>query len=206
MILKLKYYFGIRGLGEPARLMFKHAGVAFEDNVVDMASWPQLKGSTPFGQLPVLEVDGKPIAQSFAIYRFLATKLGLSPGDAVDQALTDSIAEYVKEFDGKVHDYFIILLGFMQGDKDAELKDKVLPAIDQYFPVITKWLKASGTGYLTKAGLTWADFFAAEKLGNVVNTFSDVAGKYPEIKAFVDKVYSLPNVKGHIDSRPKTPY
>uniref|UniRef100_A0A0K0FSJ8 glutathione transferase n=1 Tax=Strongyloides venezuelensis TaxID=75913 RepID=A0A0K0FSJ8_STRVS len=206
MVYKLTYFGGVRGYGEPARLMFKHAGVAFEDNLIDMNGWPSIKPTTPFGQVPVLEVDGTPIAQSFAIYRFLAKKLNLAPGSDVDQALADSIAEYVKEFDGKAHDYFVILLGFMQGDKDAEWKNKVLPAVDTYFPVITNWLKNAGNGYLTKAGLSWVDFFAAEKLGNVVNYCNKVAEKYPEIKSYVDRVYSLPAIKDHVASRAKYAY
>ncbi|CEF67662.1 Protein dispatched [Strongyloides ratti] len=205
MVYKLTY-FGVRGYGEPARLMFRHAGVDFDDNVIDHSVWPKIKPTTPFGQVPVLEVEGKQIAQSFAIYRFLGNKFGLCPGNEVDKAMADSIAEYVKEFDNKAHDYFIIILGFMQGDKDAEWKNKVLPAVEQYFPVITNWLKAAGNGYLTKAGLSWVDFFAAEKLGNVVNTCQTVAAKYPEIKAFVDKIYSLPTIKSYVESRSKVPY
>uniref|UniRef100_A0A0N4ZM94 SSD domain-containing protein n=1 Tax=Parastrongyloides trichosuri TaxID=131310 RepID=A0A0N4ZM94_PARTI len=196
-------YFGVRGYGEPARLMLKYAGKDFENNIINHDVWPEIKPTTPFGQVPVLEVDGVQIAQSFAIYQFLGNKFGLNPGSDVDQALTLSIAEYVKEFDNKAHDYFVIQLGFMTGDKDAEWKNKVLPGVEQYFPVITSWLKKSGTGYLTKAGLTWADFYAAEKLGNIVNCCGTVAGKYPEIKAFVEKVYSLPHVKEYVASRPK---
>lgn len=101
MVYKLTY-FGVRGYGEPARLMFRHAGVDFDDNVIDHSVWPKIKPTTPFGQVPVLEVEGKQIAQSFAIYRFLGNKFGLCPGNEVDKAMADSIAEYVKEFDNKV--------------------------------------------------------------------------------------------------------
>lgn len=38
-----------------------------QDNRIDFAEWPAFKPSTPFGQIPVLEVDGKVIAQSGAI-------------------------------------------------------------------------------------------------------------------------------------------
>uniref|UniRef100_A0A0N5CHL1 glutathione transferase n=1 Tax=Strongyloides papillosus TaxID=174720 RepID=A0A0N5CHL1_STREA len=206
MVYKLNYFGGVRGYGEPARLMFKHAGVAFEDNLIDKNDWPSIKSTTPFGQVPVLEVEGTQIAQSFAIYRFLAKRLNLSPGTDVDQALVDSIADYVKEFDAKTHGYVGVLLGFREGDKDAEWKDKVLPAVEQYFPVITNWLKKAGNGYLTKAGLSWVDFYAAEKLGNVVNHCNSVAEKYPEIKSYVDGVYSLPSIKDYVASRTKYLY
>ena len=37
-----------------------------------------LAGKLPFGQLPLLEVEGKVIAQSIAIGRFVANELGRS--------------------------------------------------------------------------------------------------------------------------------
>jgi len=38
-----------------------------QDNRIEFAEWPVFKATTPFGQVPVLEVDGKVIAQSAAI-------------------------------------------------------------------------------------------------------------------------------------------
>uniref|UniRef100_F1LBG7 Glutathione S-transferase 1 n=1 Tax=Ascaris suum TaxID=6253 RepID=F1LBG7_ASCSU len=69
-------YFNIRGLGEGARLIFHQAGVEFEDNRLSREDWPSLKPSTPFGQLPLLEVDGEVLAQSTAIFRYLGRKFG----------------------------------------------------------------------------------------------------------------------------------
>jgi glutathione S-transferase len=69
-------YFDLRALGEPARLILHYAKQPFDDVRITHADWPKLKPSTPFGQVPVLEVDGKPLAQSFAIYRYLARQFG----------------------------------------------------------------------------------------------------------------------------------
>ena len=66
-------YFAIRGRGEPIRLLLVEAGQEFTDERVQFADWPALKPSTPFGQLPVLEVQhegrGFKIAQSITIRR-----------------------------------------------------------------------------------------------------------------------------------------
>uniref|UniRef100_A0A915B2R9 glutathione transferase n=1 Tax=Parascaris univalens TaxID=6257 RepID=A0A915B2R9_PARUN len=61
---------------EAARMMFKLADVPFEDIRIFEDEWVELKPTTPFGQLPVLEFDGHKLAQSFAINRYLARKFG----------------------------------------------------------------------------------------------------------------------------------
>jgi hypothetical protein len=69
------HYFGPGGRAESIRLLLTDAGVAFEDVHV-AGRWPEVKPTTPLGQLPVLEVDGVMYAQSHAILRMLARKFG----------------------------------------------------------------------------------------------------------------------------------
>lgn len=69
-------YFDCRGRAEAIRQLFKLAKVDFEDARIDMDTWANVKDSTPFGQVPVLEVDGKQIAQTNAILRFVGRELG----------------------------------------------------------------------------------------------------------------------------------
>uniref|UniRef100_A0A0K0FQV4 glutathione transferase n=1 Tax=Strongyloides venezuelensis TaxID=75913 RepID=A0A0K0FQV4_STRVS len=199
-------YFGVRGYGEPARLMLKYAGVDFEDKIVDMKDWPKMKPTMPFKQLPVLQFGKTQIAQSFAIYRFLGKQFKLYPLCKVTSSLVDGIGDYIHEFSSKIGTYFLVLSGFKEGDKDDLYKNTVLPAVEEYFPIIASWIQNSNTGFLTKAGLTWVDFFAAEKLGNVVNTDEEIAKKYPEIKEYIDKFYTLPKIKEYVETRPKLLY
>ena len=55
-----------------------------------------------FGKLPVLEYDGKTIAQSRAIARFLGRKYGLAGKTEIEEAEADMIVDYIAETnDGK---------------------------------------------------------------------------------------------------------
>ena len=55
-----------------------------------------------FGKLPVLEYDGKTIAQSRAIARFLARKYELAGKNDIEEAEADMIVDYIAETnDGK---------------------------------------------------------------------------------------------------------
>ena len=72
-------YFPIMGAAERVRLALWLGGIAFDDVRVPHADWAELKGQTPFGQLPVMSIDGGPyIAQSNAMLQYagaLAPKL-----------------------------------------------------------------------------------------------------------------------------------
>jgi len=52
----------------------------------------------PWGNLPVLEVDGKRIAQSAAICRFLGKRLNLCGADEFEAAKCDEIVDAVRDF------------------------------------------------------------------------------------------------------------
>jgi len=64
------------------RLAFKIGGIEFEDKRVDPPEWAAIKPTTPFGQLPVMIVDGcDPIAQSGAMLRMAGKLSKLYPDD-----------------------------------------------------------------------------------------------------------------------------
>ena len=69
-------YFNLKGRAELSRLILAEAGVDYEDCRLERDEWAQLKESSfaPFGQLPVLEVDGVVVAQSNSISRLLARR------------------------------------------------------------------------------------------------------------------------------------
>ncbi|GLG99368.1 Putative glutathione s-transferase [Gryllus bimaculatus] len=70
-------YFNVKALGEPIRYILSHAGEEFQDVRVEVEKWPSQKDDTPFGKMPILEVDGKRTHQSASICRYLGQELGL---------------------------------------------------------------------------------------------------------------------------------
>eukprot|EP01043_Picozoa_sp_COSAG02_P022827 COSAG02_NODE_1198_length_13931_cov_66.449754_2_plen_191_part_00 len=85
------------GKAEPARLAFAVKGVAFEDVLLTGSTWETIKPATPWGQVPVLEVDGEQLAQSGAINSYLARALGLCPADPMGAAKVDEFCDTVEE-------------------------------------------------------------------------------------------------------------
>ena len=98
-------YFDIKGKAEPIRWMFAYANVPFEDQRIKelpyyvsadpKPEWEALKARTPFGTVPVLEVNGKLLGETQTIARYLAKPLGLSGKDDWEFAQADSIVNYL---------------------------------------------------------------------------------------------------------------
>ena len=82
------YYFGGRGLADQVRWMLAYSDVSYTQRVVgtrqrflDLRS----SGQLPFGQLPLLQIDGVEIVQSQAIVRYLARRANLTGKDAREE-------------------------------------------------------------------------------------------------------------------------
>jgi len=79
---KLSYFDSASSRGEECRLAFVVAGVDFEDNRLSSSDWSAFKPETPFGALPVLELEGKPmVSQSNAILMHIGRRHGLLAED-----------------------------------------------------------------------------------------------------------------------------
>ena len=70
---------------------------AFENEVLTGQRWEALKPSTPWGQVPVLEVDGQLIAQTPAIMNYVGRLTKLLPADAVQGAKVEEFCATIED-------------------------------------------------------------------------------------------------------------
>ncbi|CAO4366061.1 unnamed protein product [Caenorhabditis nigoni] len=201
---KLTYFNG-RGAGEVIRQIFAYAGQDFEDVRVTMEQWPELKAGTPFGQLPYLEVDGKPLAQSHAIARYLAREFKLNGQCPWEEAQVNALADQFKDYMSEAKPYFYAKMGFGPGDVETLKKDVFLPAFEKFFTFLSNFLKASGSGFLVGKSLTWIDLAVAQHSADLIAQGIDFS-KFADLKAHSEKIQAIPQIKKWIDSRPETPF
>ena len=77
------HYFGGNGRAAIARAILTYAKADWTNDILNRDEWPKIKksGLCEYEQVPVLEVDGKKYAQSWAINLYLAKKFDLMGKD-----------------------------------------------------------------------------------------------------------------------------
>jgi len=96
MPYKLHYFAGY-GRGEGIRMLLSHSKAEWEEVPYTFESMPEAKssGNLEFGQLPVLEHDGKFYSQSVSILRALGKIYGYYPEDAYEAWRVDSTVDFI---------------------------------------------------------------------------------------------------------------
>jgi glutathione S-transferase len=147
-------YFDINGArGEAARLAMVIGGVPFEDDRVKFADWEGRKPGTPFGALPVLEVDGQTVGQSNGINRYVGKLAGLYPSDAWQAALCDEAMDAVEEIATRVWS----TMSLPAAEKKAQREALAAGALAQSLDRLQRRLVAHGGHYFSDGRLTVAD-------------------------------------------------
>jgi len=215
-------YFNLRGRAELPRMIFAAAGQEFEDKAVHMKmeiteekrvvsefeEWVAFKPTTPFGQLPILDVkyeNGKSytIATAPAISRFLAKKFNLAGDGEIEVAQSDMYFDLLQ-------DYSFINVAFIW-EADLERK-KVLKKmiIDEKLPGCIKHfeskLKDSDSGFIVGSSLTWVDLALYRLVesadDNFLNCKQMILDQYPSIKRWFEMIGNIPSISKWIKNRP----
>ena len=151
--LKLTYFDIHGGRAEPARLALHLGGIAFEDSRFGFADFAEVRKSTPFGQVPTLEVDGVQVTQSDAITRYAGKLSGLYPTDAFQALLCDEVLAAVEDVTIKLGATF-----GMTGDALKEARTALAAGpITTYLRWLQRQLEAHGGQYFADNRLTVAD-------------------------------------------------
>ncbi|XP_049877949.1 glutathione S-transferase 2-like [Pectinophora gossypiella] len=197
-------YFPVKGIAESIRMLLAYGGQEFEDIRIPQDQWPEYKPKTPFGQLPVLEIDGKTLTQSISIARYLGHKYNLAGANIDENFEIDQNIEYFNDLRYK--------LGAVAYESDPELKKKKHEENwKEVYPTMLKRIHdilVKNNGHVALGKLTWGDFVIAgiwEAIKWMLQK-PDLDTQYPAFKQLTDKVRSLPKVKEWVAKAPVTEF
>ncbi len=200
-------YFNVKGLGELSRFIFAHSEVQYEDKRITHSSpiseeWAEMKPTTPYGSLPVLEVDGKQLAGSQVIARFLAERFGLAGSNDFENADIAGINDVIGDLISQLTEVFFEEDEGRQAELLTSLKEKHLP---RYLGVLEKRAQISGApeGWLW-GKLTWPDFNFYITIGFVEEMVPEALKNFPTLTQLKVSVESLPNIAKWLNERPQS--
>ncbi|XP_067684553.1 probable glutathione S-transferase 6 [Haliotis asinina] len=189
-------YFDIRAKAELARLMFAYQGQEYEDSRISMEEWPALKPKMPFGQVPVLEVDGRMLSESVAITNYLARKFGLYGSTEFETFEVDQVV-------GITQDMWKVIVDWIHENdetrKAALQKENEEKHFPKYLAALEKILKTNGNAFFVGSQLSYADLAAFDAMD--IQVPDSVVDQFPLVKANRELVRTHDKLKAYIASR-----
>jgi glutathione S-transferase len=200
------HYFNVRNRAEFIRWIFAYKSIQYEDIRVSFEAWPTVKSTFEFGQMPVLEMDGKKLVTAVAIGRHVALKTGLYPTDIDEVYESESLVDFIGDF---LNAYDKIAFK----DNDWAGWDKYLTTdCVQRLKIAEARLNKRNSGrpgFFLGATVSMVDFVVAAYvhshyfLPTQEHRLAVLASEVPALKAFVEHfLHALPAVASYIATRP----
>uniref|UniRef100_A0A8C4PYJ2 glutathione transferase n=1 Tax=Eptatretus burgeri TaxID=7764 RepID=A0A8C4PYJ2_EPTBU len=152
----------------------------------------------PFGQLPVLYINGTILHQSLTIARFLAFETGLAGKTSMEQAQTCSLVESIQD---------LAMLGprFRDSEEVKKQREKELfDALPTFINYMERFL--GDREWLVGKSVTWADLFWHNFVFWLNNIRLGALKTSPKLQAVYDRVEALPNIAAWLKNRPQTTF
>merc|ERR1712193_379744 len=200
--IKLTHY-NVRGRGETICLVLAYAGKEYEDKRIAPEDMPSLKPTLPFGQLPVLEVDGVIIGQSMAIARFLANQYGIAGSSNLVKAQVDEVVDVMNDVQDAMYGTFFEKDEKVKAEKIKKVKEETIP---NSLANLEKVLTARGGQFLAGNSLSWAELHFLQLTESLETMSPKYLDATPKLANLVERTKNLPNIKKWLEERPVTPY
>uniref|UniRef100_A0A914UUT8 Glutathione transferase n=1 Tax=Plectus sambesii TaxID=2011161 RepID=A0A914UUT8_9BILA len=197
----LLHYWKSRGRAEIIRLTMAAAGVEWDDapymDQPEDIEKLRDSGKLVFNQLPLLQIDGINMVQTYAVVRYVSAKHGLNGKNAEEQYRIDMLSEGLRDFAQPIGAY-----KFMP---DEAFKASVTQAVDRYMPIFQKVLTDNGTNHLVGDRLTMVDIQLLEILLSLNDLQPVLLDKYPKMKEYQEKISAIPSLAAYLKSEKRFP-
>jgi len=195
-------YFNYYARGEASRLLFAIAGVEYDDIHVDIKDWPTLKPKTPFGQIPLLEFDGRVFCQSNTVARYLANTFGFAGNTELDKLQAEMIVDCIVDITNPLCDIY--------HEDDLQKRDVLIKnhegKMRTHLTDLQKLLEANkgGNGFFVGDSITWADLSWLAVLPWIYYLkFGPLVESFPKLAAWRGRVEASPRIAEWLRIRPK---
>ncbi len=198
------YYFQAKGRAELIRWIFTQAGVPYEDIRYTGEEWAKFKPNTPYGGMPVLDIDGKIYGGSGPIARYVAEQHGLAGSNPVENFELATISDVI--------DDLVLRIMMLHYEKDEKKKGELKKELDEthlpkYLGILNKQITDNGSsGWLFGGKVTYVDLYLV-LVADLLVAFGSgpqVLEPYPAIAKLKATVEALPKIAKWIEERPKT--
>eukprot|EP00904_Undaria_pinnatifida_P002388 jgi/Undpi1/1214/HiC_scaffold_107.g14128.m1 len=197
-------YFDFEGAAEAARWALELSGLEWEDKRLSPEEFAALKPSLPYGQVPVLEIDGYVLPQSQAIIRYVGKLGGLYSSDDLGAAKCDAIIDCITDF----------YVNARQCITEKDQAKKVELGGDLAATFLPKWLSSmekqlgatSGTYFSDKmsvADIMFTYLMKVLKDGILDGVPTTIVDSYPNLTALHDSVVGEPKIAAFIAKHAK---
>nr|XP_004658616.1 hematopoietic prostaglandin D synthase isoform X2 [Jaculus jaculus] len=190
-------YFNMRGRAEIIRYIFAYLDIKYEDHRIELADWPEIKPTLPFGKIPVLEVGGLTLHQSLAIARYLTKNTDLAGKTELEQCQVDAIVDTLDDF----------MSLFPWAETKQDVKDQMFSELlTCHAPHLLQDLDTylGDKEWFIGNSVTWADFYWDICSTTLLVLKPDLLDGHPRLETLRKKVQALPAIAGWIQRRPQT--
>jgi len=162
---KLTYFDIDGGRAEPIRIAFHAAGIDFEDNRISFAEFGEMRSTTRFNSVPVLEIDGAQVTQSNAMSRYVGKMAGLYPVDDLQALYCDEVLGALEDLSNRI----VRTFGLPEDELKAAREELVDGWLTTFLRGLDQLLIRGGGEYFANNQLTVADlraFVQSRSLGS----------------------------------------
>ncbi|MFC1831065.1 glutathione S-transferase family protein [Thermodesulfobacteriota bacterium] len=153
---KLTYFDIDGGRAEPIRIAFHAAGIDFEDNRISFAEFGEMRSTTRFNSVPVLEIDGAQVTQSNAMSRYVGKMAGLYPLDDLQALYCDEVLGALEDLSNRI----VRTFGLPEDELKAAREELVDGWLTTFLRGLDQLLIRGGGEYFANNQLTVADLRA----------------------------------------------